>query len=164
MPILWPTCPACLSSMSLASDCVNVVCPDCGTALGDGALTVRWAIPKKLFWSKRTRLILRTHSPEFLCTLEPHIPPSVREGRGSAALVANARAAVSVRRLECSGAPSFFHLLSASVGQTELSELHYSLDSNDDCVVPLMVDLEAVRGNQAASLQLTFVICWAVCL
>ncbi len=164
MPVVWPTCPACVCPMSLGSDAANLVCPGCGTTLAEGSLTVRWTIPKKLFSSKRTRLTLRTCSPEILFTLLPNVAPSIREGRGGAALLSNCSAAVSVRRLECSAAPPFLHLMSVSVGEGGLRELHHSFDSNRDCVVPLAVDLRAARESEAASLQLTFVIRWAVCL
>ena len=56
------------------------------------------------------------------------------------------------------------HLASASLGDGESEEIHHSFDSNPHCVVPLSVDLRAARESDADELQLTFVICWAVCL
>ena len=164
MPIVRPTCPACVGSMTPGSDAVNMVCPDCGTALAEGSLTVRWTIPKKLFWSKRTRLALRTRSPELLFILKPNIVPFIGEERGGSALLSSCNAAVSVKLLECSAALPFLHLMSVSVGDGGSTEVDHSFDRNCDCVVPLAVDLRAARESEAASLQLTFVVCWAVCL
>ncbi len=164
MPIVRPTCPACVGSMSPGSDAVNMVCPDCGTALAEGSLTVRWTIPKKLFWSKRTRLTLRTRSPELLFLLKPSIVPFIAEERGGSALLSSCNAAVGVNLLECSATLPFLHLMSVSVGDGGSTEVDHSFDWNCDCVVPLAVDLRAARESEAASLQLTFVVCWAVCL
>ncbi len=116
MPIVRPTCPACVGSMTPGSEAVNMVCPDCGTALAEGSLTVRWAISKKLFWSKRTRLTLRTRSPELLFILKPNIVPFIGEERGGSALLSSCNAAVSVKLLECSAALPFLHLMSVSAG------------------------------------------------
>ncbi len=54
------------------------------------------------------------------------------------------------------------HLVSASL-DGEPKEFHHSFDSNPHCVVPLSVDLRAARESDA-DLELTFIICWAVCL
>ena len=54
--------------------------------------------------------------------------------------------------------------MSVSVGDGGSTEVDHSFDRNCDCVVPLAVDLRAARESVAASLQLTFVVCWAVCL
>ena len=137
-----------------------MVCPDCGTALAEGSLTVRWTIPKKLFWSKRTRLTLRTRSPELLFILKPNIVPFIGEERGGSALLSSCNAAVSVKLLECSAALP----LPVSVGDGGSTEVDHSFDRNCNCAVPLVVDLRAARESEAASLQLTFGVCWAVCL
>ena len=142
-----------------------MICSDCGAVLAEGSLTVRWTIPKKLSSSKRTRLTLRTHrSPELLFTLRPNIIPIIGEERGGRALLSSYNAAVSVQLLECSATLPFLHFVSASVGDDAHAEANRSFEWNCDCVVPLPVDLRAARESKAASLQLTFVLCWAVCL
>ena len=127
-------------------------------------MTVRWAVERKHLASKRTRLTLRIREPDFLFTLTPQIAASVVEGRGAASLVSNCKAVVSVRCIEVNVAHQSLHLVSASLGDGESKEIHHSFDSNPHCVVPLSVDLRAARESDADELQLTFVICWAVCL
>ena len=150
--------------MSPGPDAVNMICPDCGTVLAEGSLTVRWTIPKKLFSSKRTRLTLRTRSPDLLFTLKPNIIPVIGEERGGRALLSSYSAAVSVRLLQCSAAFSFLHFMSAFVSDGGRTEVDHSFECNCDFMVPLPVDLRVARESKAASLQLTFVLCWVVCL
>ena len=102
-----------------------MICPDCGTVLAEGSLTVRWTIPKKLFSSKRTRLTLRTRSPDLLFTLKPNIIPVIGEERGGRAVLSSYSAAVIVRLLQCSAAFSFLHLMSASVGDGGHTEVDH---------------------------------------
>ncbi len=84
-------------------------------------------------------------------------------GRGAASLKSNPKALVSVRCIQGSVARQGLHLVSASLGG-ESEEIHHNFDSNSRCLVPRSVDLRAARESDADELQLTFVICWAVCL
>ena len=164
MPIARPSCPVCEGYMSPGPDAENMICPDCRSVHAEGSLTVRWTIPKKLFSSKRTRLTLRTRSPDLLFTLQPNIIPDIGEERGGRALLSSYSAAVNVRLLQCSAAFSFLHLMSASVSDGGHTEVDHSFECSSDFKVPLQVDLRAIRESNAESLQLTFVLCWVVCL
>ncbi len=95
MPMALPSCPRCPCPMFLGAEAAKFACL-CGVAMGDGTLTVRWAVERKHLASKRTRLTLRIREPDFLFTLTPQIAASDVEGRGAASLVSNCKAVVSV--------------------------------------------------------------------
>ena len=147
---------------SLGAEAGEFAC-QCGATMGEGVLTLRWTVGKKHLASKRTRLTLRIREPEFLFTLTPQVAASIVEGRGAASLKSNPKALVSVRCIQGSVAHQGLHLVSASLGG-ESEEIQHNSDSNSHCLVPLSVDLRAARESDADELQLTIVICWAVCL
>ncbi len=161
MPIVRPSCPHCSRPMSLGAEAGEFAC-QCGATMGEGVLTLRWTVGKKHLASKKTRLILKTRQPDLLFTLAPDVAASNLEGRCAALLGSNPKALASVRCI--SMAHGGLHLASASLGDGESEEIHHSFDSNPHCVVPLSVDLRAARERDADELQLTFVICWALCL
>ncbi len=161
MLIAWPSCLNCSDPMVPGAEAEKFAC-QCGTTIGEGTLTVRWVVGKKHLASKRTRLTLRIREPDLLFTLAPQIAASGAEGRGAASFKSSRKALVRVKRLEANAELPSLHLALASF-EGESDEIHHSFDSNPHCLLPRSVDLQSVRESDA-ELQLTFVICWAVCL